>query len=170
MGFGQEYAKFGIKGFYEEIGESYTNPHQKDIKNLIKVISVPNLRYLDLGAGDGIVSQELIANNCLNVEGCEPFLNDLYKSRTKLSCLTFSFEDIAKGLLNKQYDVIVCSYAMHLAEKSILPNLLFQLSQSCRKLIILTPHKNPVINIYWTLQEETVLNKTTMRIYVKKDF
>lgn len=59
MGFGQEYAKLGIKGYYQQIGDRYTNPHENDIKALIASIAKPELSYLDLGAGNGIVSQAL---------------------------------------------------------------------------------------------------------------
>lgn len=170
MGFGQEYQKHGIDSFYTKIGEDYYNPHEKDIKTLITAIYEPNLTYLDLGAGDGIVSQALIEAGCLNVEGCEPYLFDLYKKRTNKNCLKLTFEDISKGLLTKKYDVIICSYAMHLLDESFLPNLLYYLSQSANQLIILSPHKRPKIESYWSLSNTEVLNKTKMKTYTKNTF
>lgn len=165
MGFGQEYDKLGIKGYYQQIGDRYTNPHENDIKALITSIAKPELSYLDLGAGNGIVSQALKDKNCLSVTGCEPYLTDCFIKNTGFKCLTHSFEDIAQKGLKEKFDVIICSYAMHLVPESYLPNLLFQLKQVADQLVILTPHKRPEISNFWELSYETVLNKTTLRIY-----
>ena len=167
MGFGQEYQKQGIKEFYNSIGVDYHNPHNADIVKLIKSIYEPNLRYLDLAAGDGIVSQTLLELGCTQIEGCEPFLTDTYIKKTKLNCLNYSFEDIAKGKMQKQFDVIICSYAMHLVNISYLPNLLYQLSLNSEKLIILTPHKRPDINNFWKLSSFKISGKTKMKIYLR---
>jgi hypothetical protein len=167
MGFGQEYQRQGIKEFYNSIGMNYNNPHNEDIIKLIKSVYDPNLRYLDLASGDGIISQTLIDLGCCRIEGCEPYLNEAYINKTKLNCLNYSFEDIANGKLKKTYDVIICSYAMHLVSISYLPNLLYQLSLISEKLIILTPHKRPEINHFWKLSSFQNSGKTKMKIYLR---
>jgi 2-polyprenyl-3-methyl-5-hydroxy-6-metoxy-1,4-benzoquinol methylase len=165
MGFGQEYQKSGVKTFYSKIGKDYYNPHENDVKTLIKSIYNPNHSYLDLAAGDGIVSQALIQLGCERVEGCDPFLYDLFKQNTNLNCLKYSFEDIAKGQLQKKYDVVICSYAMHLVDPSYLHNLLYYLSTISETMVILTPHKRPYINNFWELDKSFTLGKTKMKIY-----
>ncbi len=66
------------------------------------------------------------------------------------------FEDIADGSLEGTFDVIVCSYAMHLLDTSLLFALLWQLRSNSNLLIIVTPHKRPVITreMGWALLEE----------------
>jgi hypothetical protein len=66
------------------------------------------------------------------------------------------FEEIADGALEDQFDVIVCSYAMHLLDHSLLFALLWQLRANSQLLIIITPHKRPVITeaMGWSLLEE----------------
>lgn len=166
MGFGQEYTKNGVEGFYQTIGSKYNNPHAQDIKTLIQNLAIQNHRYLDLGAGDGIVTQALIESGVNDIIGCEPFLKDLYQINTNKPCFEFSFEDISKGLLKSQYDTIICSYAMHLVPASYLPNLLFNLSLITSHLVILSPHKRPEINLYWKEINQTKLNKTKMREFI----
>ncbi len=46
---------------------------------------------------------------------------------------------------NKRYNLVVCSYAMHLAEDGLLTSLVMLLSQSTDLLLILSPHKRPEI-------------------------
>lgn len=143
------------------------NPHAEDIKSLIKSIANPQLSYLDLGAGDGLVSRELIESNCNKVEGCDPYLFNLYRDNIGRECLKYSFEDIAMGKLTKKYDIVICSYSLHLAQLSYLPNILYCLARISDRLIILTPHKRPVIKDYWRLAYESKLGKSKMKIYDK---
>ena len=165
MGFGQAYAKQGIQEFYKSIGNEYFNPHENDIKTLIKSIADTSKSYLDLGCGSGVVSSALLEKNCVEIVGCDPFLSDVYQKRLNLPCLTYTFEDIAQGKVLKQFDTLICCYAMHLVPESYLPNLLYQLSLISSELIILSPHKRPVIEHFWTLSSEVTLNKTKMKIY-----
>ena len=79
-----------------------------------------------------------------------------YSSRTGKQCKRLRFEEIADGALEDQFDVIVCSYAMHLLDHSLLFALLWQLRANSQLLIIITPHKRPVITeaMGWSLLEE----------------
>ena len=79
-----------------------------------------------------------------------------YSSRTGKPCRQLRFEDIAEGALEDKFDVIVCSYAMHLLDHSLLFALLWQLRANSQLLVIVTPHKRPVITreMGWALEEE----------------
>lgn len=165
MGFGQDYARLGIKEFYQKVGKDYFNPHEGDIKTLVAHLADPTLSYLDLGCGSGVVSEALLESGCSQITGCDPFLSAVYTNKLNLPCLDYSFEEIASGKLTTSFDVIICSYAMHLVPESYLPSLLYQLSTICQKLIILTPHKRPAINHFWQLTNEFTLNKTKLKTY-----
>jgi hypothetical protein len=80
-----------------------------------------------------------------------------YSSRTGKPCKRLKFEEIADGALEDTFDVIVCSYAMHLLDRSLLFALLWQLRTNSQLLIVIvTPHKRPVITqeMGWSLLEE----------------
>ncbi len=163
MGFGQEYEIDGIKNFYTKIGSRYSNPHESDISKLIKEIANQKLSYLDLACGDGVVTRALVEVGCDNVEGCDPYLYRTYEAKTNKKCHTHYFDEL--GLITQKFDIIICSYALHLLPLSFLPDTLYQLSRMSQKLIILSPHKRPDINNYWELEKKIILNKTKMRIY-----
>jgi 2-polyprenyl-3-methyl-5-hydroxy-6-metoxy-1,4-benzoquinol methylase len=174
MGFGQLYEQHGVKEYYLSNSDGYSNPHASDIQFLLKdtpSILNPNWSYLDLACGDGIVSKALIDSSCYNIEGCDPFLSGLYEKNTGKKCHPISFEQISFGILsdlNKKYDAVICSYALHLAPTSFIPNILFQLREVSDKLIILTPHKRPVIgDLFWNIKLNKKLNKTTIKVYDK---
>jgi hypothetical protein len=164
MGFGQSYQNLGVKEFYTQIGQDYVNPHAQDIQTLLRPWIKPRQTYLDLGGGDGLASQVIIQQGGL-VTGCDPFLAKLYHQKTGQNCLTLSFEDIAQGKLTTHFDSVVCSYSLHLLSSSFLPQFLYQISQLTKELIILTPHKRPAINWYFTQKYQEKLNKTTIKIY-----
>lgn len=165
MGFGQQYQQKGIKGFYQNIGEQYLNPHDQDIRNLILKIANPNLSYLDLACGTGIVSLTLKENGVTDIFGIDPFLFDQYTQKTGLPCTNETFEEIANKGLSGSFDVVIISYALHLLPESFLPQFLYQLSLKTKQLVILTPHKRPKISHYFNEIEVFKQNKTTMKIY-----
>ena len=43
----------------------------------------------------------------------------------------------------------MCSFAMHLCARDYLPTLCMMLACSARHLVVLTPHKRPVIDAAW---------------------
>ena len=76
--------------------------------------------------------------------------------------------DILKGqLINKKYDTIICSFALHLCEETMLNMVLYQLSLIANRLIIITPHKRPEINSWWEEVYREKTNKVTLRVYNK---
>ena len=60
-----------------------------------------------------------------------------------------SFEDIAKYNFDKDLtcDLMICSYALHLLPSSYLWQFLTVIAKLTSYLIIVTPHKNPQIDI-----------------------
>lgn len=57
-----------------------------------------------------------------------------------------TFKDIVQNGIGKRYDFVICSYAMHLYEKSMLPMLLYRIGEISYNLVIITPHKKPNCN------------------------
>lgn len=138
-----EYKKHGVDNFYKLHNHDYTNPHRDIVENLIDSAKSQwgiSGNILDLCCGSGEVSACLAE---FDVEGIDPYTYRLYEENTHNRCIQMTFKDIVQFGLEKDYDYIICSYAMHLCEKSMLPMLLYQLGVSTRNLIILTPHKKP---------------------------
>ena len=83
----------------------------------------------------------------LQITGCDPFTQAAYLARTGNAAQSWSFEDIASGCLDEHwaFDVVVCCYALHLVEPSWMSGLLWELARTCKALVIVSPHKRPVI-------------------------
>ena len=172
MNIRNQYQKYGVKSYYQMFGNTYYNPHEPSIKKGIEIINREwNLDFsnvLDLAAGNGEVTEALKDIGIMNVSGIDPYTFEIYEKRTGKSCEKFSFNDISGGVLDgRRYSIIFCSYALHLAEKSKLPFLIWRLASISPNLIILSPHKNPVIQEDWgvTLQDEKMVNRTRIRWY-----
>ena len=60
----------------------------------------------------------------------------------------WSFADVAAGVLDEEsaYDLVVASFALHLVQPSYLHTTLAALARSARFLVIVTPHKRPVVD------------------------
>lgn len=159
------YSKMGVENFYKEYGNKYENPHSEIINQLLKDINVGD-SILDLCCGSGEVTKNFMNKNII---GCDPYTYNLYEKNTGKKALKFTFKEIALGSLEGfKFDTIICSFAMHLCEQSMLNQVLFQLTQISKKLIIITPHKKPEINNFWKLEKEIILNKVRLREYSSK--
>jgi SAM-dependent methyltransferase len=168
------YEKYGVKAFYKNFGDNYRNPHEAIIFKIINEINNNNHNYidftkvLDLASGSGEVTLALKKLAYNNVDGIEPYTNKAYFERTGKQAEKYFFEDIEQGvLLERFYTTIICSFALHLAEPSRLPILLYQLSRIAPSLLIITPHKKPVIKSEWgwTLLDELIIERVRGRIY-----
>ena len=166
------YESLGIDGFYQENRDTYQNPHYESIKYLMEYAQCNwNLgnKMIDLCCGSGEVSKNI---TCGEVIGVDPYTYDLYIRETGNTVYHLSFRDIVIGKLSKQCnqcDTIICSYALHLCEESMLPVLLWQLGMIARKLIIITPHKRPDCDGIsgWSLADQRKYGKTTMKLYTR---
>lgn len=168
----QAYQASGIVGFYRDRGEDYRNPHEPAIRqSLIAVAQDWNLdltNVLDLAAGSGEVTLALRDLGAGRIDGIDPYTFEAYRRRTGQAAGYESFEQIADGALaGRNYSLIVCSFAMHLVERSRLPGLCYALSRIGDALLILTPHKRPEIRSDWgwELTRERVIQRVRSRLY-----
>jgi hypothetical protein len=123
---------------------------------------------LDLAAGSGEVTLALRELGAARVDGVDPFTFGAYLSRTGQPAERLTFEDVAAGALaGRHYSLVVCSFALHLLEPSRLPAVCQQLSMVSDALLVLTPHKRPVIRREWgwDLVGEVVVERVRARMY-----
>jgi len=152
------YEELGMEGFYSSHGATYRNPHEPAIREIIgQAIERwnPDLsNVLDLACGSGeatlAIKNSVTDGRSIRISGIDPYTAAAYLERTGLPAEQISFEGIAEGALaGRSYSLIVCSFAMHLIDRSWLPALLAQLAQISENLWILTPHKRPEIRPEW---------------------
>jgi SAM-dependent methyltransferase len=167
-----QYEQRGVRAFYETHGADYRNPHEPQVQRCIGVAVRrwrPDLsRVLDLAAGSGEVTLALRDLGAAHVDGIDPFTSDPYAARTGQPAERLAFEDVAAGALaGRRYSLIVCSFALHLCEPSRLPAVAQQLGTVAPSLLILTPHKRPVIRPEWgwELTGEDVVERVRARLY-----
>jgi hypothetical protein len=151
----EEYADHGVEAFYKTNAHVYENPHFPYIQSLLEQ-SKTRLDYssvLDFCGGGGEVSVILKGMGFENSVGCDPFTHKLFEKNTGKKCWRFSFEDVVKRKLTAKYppsvkkpfSSIVCSFGMHLCPEKMLQPLVFQLFTLTDTLVIITPHKRPVL-------------------------
>jgi hypothetical protein len=88
----------------------------------------------------------------LLIEAADPFTGSAYHQWTGRQAHTWSFEDVAAGLLLDQgltYHLVVSSYALHVMDPAsgTLFACLQQLALCCQYLLILSPHKLPKVRV-----------------------
>lgn len=158
--------KDGVDNFYQNRGDSYQNEHMEIVLSLINndIDFYKSKSVLDLCCGNGDVTS-FLEGHIGSIEGSDPYLYSKYIESTGRSCLRLSFKDLAMGKLNKKYDIIICSFALHLCDRSMLANVLYNLKQCSDNLVIITPNKKPNIDIFWNLESEVMLNRVRYRKY-----
>lgn len=167
------YETHGATEYYRNHGATYRNPHEPIVHALLehavhKFAIVPEARVLDLACGSGEATLALNAMGVQNIDGFDPFTASAYSQRTGRRCETSSFEDVARGVLaTRRYELCVCSFALHLASASVLPNLCWQLALIGKMLWVLTPHKRPHIKVDWgwDLRDELLQSRVRLRVY-----
>lgn len=167
-----QYETHGARGYYERSGADYRNPHEAAIGNLLRDIvpgwSLDLTKVLDLACGSGEVTLVLRELGATNITGIDPFTGAAYLARTGQPAESYDFAALAAGALaGRHYSLIVCSFALHLAEASRLPALAYQLSELAPHLLILTPHKRPTLKPEWgwRWRAETVIERVRARWY-----
>ena len=165
------YEDLGAETYYREQGENYRNPHEPVLVSCLHdAVSKWELNLdhvLDLACGSGEVTLALQKNGA-NITGNDPFTFAAFEKRTGKPALRFTFRDIAGGALHgEKYTLIVCSFALHLAEASVLPVLCQQLAAISDTLVVLTPHKRPDLKTAWgwELQDEFLHERVRTRLY-----
>lgn len=167
----KHYEDVGVNNFYLYNGGSYVNPHIKDVqfclRESIKKWNLPITSILDLACGSGEVSACFIPDN---VTGIDPYTRESYFKRIGKHPMLYSFDDIINGaIIEHRYDLIICSYALHLIEESKLPNLCYALAQISNKMLIISPHKKPDIKHAWSIKGELYINRVRSRYYACND-
>jgi len=162
------YSKIGVSDYYKLNGNTYINPHMSYLEEASKWIKDNfNFDYndsLDLFCGSGEMTKLF---NCK--EGCDPYTHDNYIRNTNKNCLKLSFDDISKGELKNTYNTIICSYALHLANESILPLISYNLSLVTKNLIILSPNKRPKLDYgFFELIANNKIKKVNSYVYESK--
>lgn len=167
-----QYDEHSVAGYYSSFGDSYRNPHEPIIARLLPRVALEwqlDLSHvLDLACGSGEVTLALRELGA-SVAGMDPYTQVAYLERTGSVAEAFSFEDIAAGALEgRAYSLIVCSFALHLAEASRLPMLAQQLARISPALLVLTPHKRPALKPEWgwRLAAEVLEDRVRARWYV----
>ena len=69
------------------------------------------------------------------------------------------------GKMKEEFDLIICSFALHLAPESMLPNILYNLNT--KHLLILSPHKKPIIKDFFFLEKNVHRNKIHLKYFEK---
>ena len=168
----ERYAAAGVEAYYRAEGADYRNPHELALRRCFVSACArwgPDLaRVLDLACGSGEATLALRALGCSEVVGVDPYTGAAYRERTGQEAQALSFAEIAAGALDGHcYSLIVCSYALHLAEPSRLPLLAARLAALAPVLLVLTPHKRPHLHAAWgwQLREEFVQERVRARLY-----
>jgi len=161
-----KYSELGVDEYYRLHGNDYINPHLERLTSSVKMINhlwkLDLTNSLDLCCGSGEITSLLDCN-----EGCDPYTYQSYINNTGKPCMRFSFDDIMHGNLTKQYNTIVCSYALHLADKSKLPQIIYQLSRICNNFLLISPNKKPEIHEDWgmVLDNSAYINGVRIKYY-----
>jgi SAM-dependent methyltransferase len=167
------YEKYGVTEFYHNFGDHYRNPHEASIVKIIEAVHATGKfdfsKVLDLASGSGEVTLALQTLGYTNVDAIEPYTFNAYLERTNKPAEQYRFEDIEQGILSERfYSLIICSFALHLVESSRLPTLSYQLSRIAPSLIVITPHKKPILKTAWgwRLLNELQLERVRARLYL----
>jgi trans-aconitate methyltransferase len=166
-----QYSEHGVRGYYEQFGAHYRNPHEAQIADALKMAllrwALDTQDVFDLACGSGEVTLALQALGVTRITGADPYTAAAYQARTGQTALTTSFEDIAAGKLTRSFSLIVCCFALHLLDESRLPLVAYQLAQLAPQMLILTPHKRPHLKSTWGwwLEDEFSAARVRVRYY-----
>ena len=163
-----EYLKSSPSDYYSKNAINYKNPHsERVIKALDFIIGKIDIgNFLDLGCGNGLVSEYLLSKGLDQFKGCDPYFYKIFSDKLKKECYNLSFEDISKNGIKDKFKTIICSYSIHLCDKSYLNNLLYNLSIISENLVIISPSKFPIINEnYFKLNYKNIIDRTHIRIF-----
>jgi hypothetical protein len=166
-GIRDEYSKIGVMNFYKFNKTSYINPHLEKVHLCLDFVvdKIKITNFLDLAAGNGEVTSYLKNKRITDATGCDPYLFETYEKNTGKKCLDYSFENISDNGLNNFYQTIICSYALHLCDKSYFNNLLYNLSINCEYFVLISPSKYPIISNYFQIINSIIINKSHCKIF-----
>lgn len=141
------YERIGVEAYYSS-GMRYENPHAREVDALLRsnAAQLPLENVLDLACGTGLVTS-VLRDLGFDAIGLDPFLGAEYTARTGRPCYPMSFKEVVYDGLPQQHNFscIICSFALHLCPKSMMPDLLWRLSERSNTLAVISPTKFPVI-------------------------
>jgi 2-polyprenyl-3-methyl-5-hydroxy-6-metoxy-1,4-benzoquinol methylase len=139
------YEEHGADGYYQNLGDSYENPHFPEIEALLQnnLNRLDTSKVLDFSAGGGEVTRVLLDAGVRNITGADPYTGALYEKNTGLLCEPWSFSDVVREGLPTTYSVVISSFALHLCPASSLFSLCWNLLDAAPLLVVITPHKRP---------------------------
>lgn len=143
----ERYERQGVENYYEKNSETYVNPHESQIKDLLirNIDKFDSNSVLDLCCGGGEVTRVLLEKGIENVIGADPYTCELYTRNTKKHCTNLSFKDILGGKMTRNYTTIICSFALHLLGEENLFMIVNQLFKNTKTIVIIAPHKRPFL-------------------------
>ncbi|CAE7394493.1 unnamed protein product, partial [Symbiodinium sp. CCMP2456] len=182
------YEDLGAEAFYAAKGASYVNPHSEVLNEAFACAldawsdqgQISGLRsldsVLDLACGSGEATAALEkwlqsrgANAPSRMEASDPYTFEAFERRYPgRACFRWTFEEIAGGCLESaKYDLVICSFALHLLDRSWLAVTLQALARQARHLVVATPHKRPIIDAQmgWNLCDEILHERVRLRLY-----
>ena len=170
------YESLGVDEYYRTEGWAYRNPHESAIRQVIIELfrrgEMSPSSALDLACGSGEATLTLVDLGVRAIDGVDPYTGAAYYKRTSSVAIPLTFQDVALGgLAGRQYDLIVCSFALHLVARSWLPRLMLALCDATTgvkaRLLITTPHKRPEIRQEWgwRLLDEILFDRVRGRLY-----
>lgn len=175
------YDQHGLDQYYAIHGADYRNPHEKIIQKILKSWLIQEkrsteIRVLDLACGSGEISLILRDYGVEKITGVDPYTAMAYQKRTGLEAIPYTFQQIThSGLVDDSgerlaFDLIICSFALHLCEKSRLPALCLRLAEMSPNLVVITPHKRPEIseNWGWLMKSELIMDRVRLRDYQRR--
>ncbi|CAK9071523.1 unnamed protein product [Durusdinium trenchii] len=133
-------------------GASYVNPHEPRLSEAL---------HIALDQWQEHLSSPLRA--------ADPYTFEAFERRVGRRCHHWSFQDVADGVLEEEpiYDLVLCSFALHLLERSWLTCTVSSLARRARLLVVATPHKRPLIErkTGWEQVAEVLHARVRVRLY-----
>lgn len=161
------YERIGVEAFYSSTLQ-YKNPHAGEVEALLRKnhLQLPLTNVLDLACGNGLVTNSLQILGYSEIIGIDQYMNAEYSSRTGRQSYRMSFKDIVNDGLPYDFSCIICSFALHLCPYSMLPDLLWRLSERSNTLVVISPSKFPIIGK--PVVEDVYLTARNKRIQFRK--
>ena len=171
------YENEGSDDYYRHHALEYKNPHEEQVRELV-LRNAERLDYsqaLDLCAGGGEVSKVWQALGYDNFMACDAYTHQLYKRNLKKPCLPYSFDDFLRGKFTfpHQFTCMLSSFALHLCPEEWLFVVTQNLFAYTDNLVIITPHKRPVLEEVGTctlVWEDFVLTERGKKVRLKSYF
>ena len=167
------YQEQGVENYYKNHGNDYSNPHFTNIayifpKVLKAIVIGKQASILDLACGSGEITRLLIDHgySAERIVGMDPYTKQSYESNTPCKCIGKSFSNLVAGDLSEErYDVVVCSYAVHLIEPESLFGFMLEMSTITSQFVVLTHMRKFEVKHYmWRTEQEIYFPQEKIKV------